>query len=66
MEKEFQVYGTITIHVELDINANSEEEAIEKAKEQLKDDYNLDVHGYSHTPGDEEIELTAIEYSEEE
>jgi hypothetical protein len=64
MEKEFQVYGTITIQVELDIVANSEEEAIELVKEQLKDDYNLDVHGYSHTPGEEEIDLTAIEYND--
>ena len=65
MEKEFQVYGTITIQVELDINANTEEEAIEKAKEQFKDDYNLDVSGYSHTPGEEEFDINAIEYSEE-
>jgi predicted deacetylase len=64
MEKEFQVYGTITIQVELDIVANSEEEAIELVKEQLKDDYNLDVHGYAHTPGEEEIDLTAIEYND--
>ncbi len=64
MEKEFQVYGTITIQVELDIEANSEEEAIEKAKEQFKDDYNLEVNGYHHVPGEEEIELTAIEYND--
>jgi len=64
MEKEFQVYGTITIQVELDIEANSEEEAIEKAKEQFTDDYNIDVHGYSHNPEEVEIELTAIEYND--
>jgi hypothetical protein len=65
MEKEFQVYGTITIQVELDVVANSEEEAIELVKEQFKDDYNLDVHGYAHNPEDGvEIELTAIEYND--
>jgi|LakMenE18May11ns_1017448.scaffolds.fasta_scaffold8911469_1 hypothetical protein len=65
MEKEFQVYGTITIQVELDINANSEEDAIEQAKEILKDDYNLNVIGYHHVPEDDvEIELTAIEYND--
>lgn len=64
MEKDFQVYGTITIQVELDITAESEEEAIEKAKEQFISDYNLDVNGYSHIVGDEEIDLTAIEYDE--
>ena len=65
MEKEFQVYGTITIQVELDITAESEDEAIEKAYKQFKDDYNLDVKGYSHTVGDEEIELFVNEYDEE-
>jgi len=65
MEKEFQVYGTITIQVELDINANSEEDAIEQAKEILKDDYNLNVIGYHHIPDEAaEIELTAIEYND--
>jgi len=65
MEKEFQVYGTITIQVELDITASSEEDAIEQAKEILKDDYNLNVIGYHHVPEDDvEIELTAIEYND--
>jgi hypothetical protein len=49
----------------LDINANSEEDAIEQAKEILKDDYNLNVIGYHHVPEDDvEIELTAIEYND--
>jgi hypothetical protein len=65
MEKEYQVYGTITIQVELDITASSEEEAIEKAKEQFTDDYGLDVNGYSHMVGTEEMDLTAIEYDED-
>jgi hypothetical protein len=64
MEKEFQVYGTITIQVELDIDASSEEEAIEKAKDQFTRDYNIDVRGYSHNPEEVEIELTAIEYND--
>ena len=66
MEKEFQVYGTITIQVELDITAESEDEAIEKAYKQFKDDYNLDVNGYSHIVGDEEIELFVNEYDNDE
>ena len=66
MEKEYRVYGTITIQVELDINANSEEEAIKQAKEILKDDYNLNVIGYHHIPDEDiELDLTAIEYDEE-
>jgi hypothetical protein len=65
MEKEFQVYGTITIQVELDITAESEEDAVAQAIEAMKDDYNLDVIGYSHNPEDVEIDLTAIEYDED-
>jgi hypothetical protein len=65
MEKEFQVYGTITIQVELDITADSEEDAVAQAIEAMKDDYNLDVIGYSHNPEDVEIDLTAIEYDDE-
>lgn len=65
MEKEFQVYGTITIQVELDITAESEEDAVAQATEAMKDDYNLDVIGYSHNLEDVEIDLTAIEYDEE-
>lgn len=65
MEKEFNVYGTITIQVELDVVANSEEEAIELVKEQFKDDYNLNVHGYHHEPDkDVDLDLTAIEYED--
>lgn len=65
MEKEFQVYGTITIQVELDITAESEEDAVAQAIEAMKDDYNLDVIGYSHNPEDVELDLTAIEYVED-
>jgi hypothetical protein len=65
MEKEFQVYGTITIQVEFDITADSEEDAVAQAIEAMKDDYNLDVIGYSHNPEDVEIDLTAIEYEED-
>ncbi len=65
MEKEFQVYGTITIQVQFDITADSEEDAVAQAIEAMKDDYNLDVIGYSHNPEDVELDLTAIEYEED-
>jgi hypothetical protein len=62
---EFQVYGKITINVELDIEAATEEEAVQKATESLKNDYNLDVIGYNHNPDtDVELDLTAIEYED--
>ena len=65
MEKEYQVYGEITIQVELDINASSEENAIAQAKEIFQDQYNLDVIGYSHDVDDVELTLNAIEYEDE-
>lgn len=62
---EFQVYGKITINVELDIEAATEEEAIQKATESLKNDYNLDTIGYNHNPDtDVELDLNAIEYED--
>jgi len=65
MGKEFQVYGKITIDVELDIEANSEEEALQKAAESLKDDYNLNIVGYNHDPKtDVKLDLDAVEYED--
>jgi hypothetical protein len=62
---EFQVYGKITVNVELDIEAATEEEAIQKATESLKDDYNLNIIGYNHDPKtDVELDLTAVEYED--
>lgn len=62
---EFQVYGKITINVELDIETATEEEAIQKATKSLKDDYNLNVIGYNHNPEtDVDMDLEVIEYED--
>ena len=64
--KEYSVNGTITFEVDLDIKANSEEEAIELAKEQLLDFYSLNCHGADHDPNEVKLDLDAIEYEDEE
>ena len=44
----FNVFGTITITIDQDIEAKSKEEALEKIKEELDDFYHLSVHGAPH------------------
>jgi hypothetical protein len=63
LEKEFNVYGKIVINVEMDIMATSEEEAIQKAIEEFKNTYRLDVQGNYHDIDKVEYKnLEAIEY----
>jgi hypothetical protein len=52
----FEVYGKITIDITQEIEAASEEEAVAKAKEELKD--------YHHLYFDDEVkyDLNAVEY----
>ena len=65
-DKDFWVEGTITIKVSLEVNAKTEREALKKAEESLRGDYNLDVFGYDHDPRTGiEIKLDAGEYDEE-
>lgn len=61
----YYVEGKIIIKVSAEYLANSEEEALEMAKEDFKDDYNLDVHGYNHSPEEVEFKLIAGEYDDE-
>ena len=68
--KTFWAEATVIIKVKLEIKAASEVEAFEKAKESIIDDYNLNVHGYSHdvyTPDGKNtmIELEVGEYDED-
>ena len=62
MMKDYTVYGKITFDVETIITAESEEAAIAKANENLKDYYHLDVVGADHNPDEVVIELDVIEY----
>jgi predicted small metal-binding protein len=67
MEKEFQVYGRITIDVELDVIASSEEEAIKQAIQSIKDGHHLDVIGADIQGSQVDYtDLSAIEYEDEE
>lgn len=60
----YYVEGKIIINVCSEYEANSEEEALEMAKEDFKDDYNLDVLGYNHLPEEVKFELIAGEYDD--
>jgi hypothetical protein len=65
MEKEFNIYGTITIKVELDVIAASEDEAIKEAIDSIKNSHNLNVIGYDISPEDVDYsQLQAIEYED--
>lgn len=69
--KTFWVDATVTIKVEFEVEATSEEEALAKAKESIIDDYNLNVHGYNHdvyTPDGKntKIDLEVGEYDDED
>ena len=62
--KDFNVYGYITLKVDLDVTASSEFNALAKAAEKLKEDYHLDVIGYSHDPDIIDWDLSAVEYED--
>ena len=69
--KTFWVDATVTIKVEFEVEATSEDEAFIKAKESIIDDYNLDVHGYNHdvyteTSKNTKIDLEVGEYDEDD
>lgn len=61
---EYNINGTISFDISIDIEASSEEEALKKAKEQLKDYYHLDVIGANHFPEKVEMDLYAEEYED--
>lgn len=61
---EFNIQGKVSFEVDFDIEANSEEEAIELAKERIIDNYSLDSHGDLHNIGSEKFDLDAGEYED--
>jgi hypothetical protein len=70
-KKTFWVDATVTIRVEFEVEATSEEEAEALAKESIIDDYNLNVHGCNHdvyTPDSKntKINLEVGEYDEDD
>ena len=58
MEKQiFVLTGTIRFNVTISVEAANLNDAIDKAKEELKEEYMLDTHGMSHEVGLESIDL---------
>ena len=53
---------TITLDIEMDVEANSEEEAVEKARQEIIDYYHLNVKGACHSS----VEIDASELSADE
>lgn len=64
-KKEYNVEGTIKFDISIDVMAESEEEAMKLAKEELEDYYHLDVEGANHDPNRVKWELYPAEYDEE-
>jgi hypothetical protein len=50
--KAFNVWGRISFTINLNIEAENEEDAIIEAKERLTDFYHLDSHGSPHNPNE--------------
>lgn len=61
---EYNIQGKITFNVDLDIEANSEEESLELAKEQLKDYYHLNVINAKHDVNSIKFNLYTGEYED--
>ncbi len=48
--KTYLVEGEFIVTVQVEIEANSEETAVELAKRRITDNYNLNIVGYDHDP----------------
>lgn len=65
--KTYLVEGEFVVTVQVEIEANSEETAVELAKRRLTDNYSLDVYGYDHDPETGvEFDLEAYPESDED
>ena len=58
---EYEISGKITLDVVFDIEAENYQDAINKAIEQLKDYYHLNVIDAYHNKDDVDIDLNAFE-----
>jgi hypothetical protein len=66
MKKTFNIEGKISFNVDFDIEAVTEEEAVAKAIERLKDYYRLNVSGADHKLDSVKFDLDGYEYDEDE
>jgi hypothetical protein len=62
----YEVEGKISFTVSIDVEADSEEQAIALARADLEDYYHLDVLGAYHNSDKVNFDLDAYEYEEEE
>jgi hypothetical protein len=65
--KNYLVEGEFTVTVQVEVEANSEETAVELAKRRITDNYNLNIVGYDHDPqSGVEFDLDAYLESDED
>ena len=65
--KTYRVTGYVTITVELDVDAKNNLDAIDKAREELVESYNLDQSDLFHDLNNGlEFDLDTLEYEDEE
>jgi len=61
---EYNIYGTIEFRVDFDIQADTEEQALELAKKQILGYYHLNVTGAQHDKKSVKLDINASEYEE--
>lgn len=61
---EYNIQGEVKFNVDFDVEANSEEEALELAKEALRDFYSLDIVNANHDVDSIKFNLNAGEYED--
>lgn len=66
MRKEFEVTGKITIHVSLDVEAETEDEAVHKAQEQFEDYFHLNTSNHMNEGVDINLDAIEIEYEDDD
>lgn len=64
MENEYNIQGKISFKVDFDIEANTYEEALSKAKDYINDRYNLDISCSYHDEDSVLIDIDAAEYED--
>lgn len=57
--KTYEILGSVSFDVMLEVEADSYEEAEKEAKKLIIYEYNLDVQGFYHTTNSIEIDVTA-------
>lgn len=64
--KKFNVFGTVSFDIDMDLEAVNQIEANKKAKEMIDDMYHLGSYGAYHTPDDVEYRKLNVDEIEED